>query len=308
GKIFLTPVFDRLVMEDVGDALVPGLATEWKFSEDGAFLDLTLREGVTFHDGSVFDAETVAANIRRGQTLPGSTVAAALKPIVGVEVVDPAHVRLALAPGAGVELPSVFATNAGMMISSKAIASGADIGQGPGDAGSGPYLVSSYTPQESVVLSRAEGDYWDPEAGRVAGIEFKAISDATTRLNGVRTGATDLTWVSSASEIVDAKQLAAQGTLNVEEVKFRNVLGVMMRPRGDLAKPEVRQAVARAIDPEAISALFSGTCTPNRQFYPAGSWPADPDYQYPYTYDEAAAKELVSKAGSANVSLTFGSG
>lgn len=308
GKMFLTPIFDRLVMADVNDKLVPGLATEWAFANDGSYLDMTLREGVHFHDGSTFDAAVVAANITRGQTLPGSSVASALSSIATVEVLDPAHVRLHLAPGTGVELPGVFTTNVGMMISGRTITAGMDIRNDPGDAGSGPYKVTSYVPQGALLLSRVERDYWDPEAGRVANIEIKPVSDATTRLNGIRTGVTDLTWVSSASEIVDAKQLAAQGVLNVDEVKYRNVLGVMMRPRGDMAKPELRQAIARAIDPEAISALFSGSCTPYRQFYPANSWPADASYEYPYTFDEAVAEDVVKHAGNVSLKLTYGSG
>lgn len=306
GLGHLTPVYDRLIMANENDELVPGLATEWQYAPDGSSLEMTLREGVKFHDGAVFDANAVAANIARGQTMPGSTVVDALRSINQVEVVDSTHVRLQLVPGTGADLPGRFTTNAGMMISPAAISSGADIRNGPGDAGSGPYEVSSYVPEESLVLTRVQGDYWDPEAGGVAAIEITTIADAATRLNGVRTGATDLTWVSSPSEIVDARNVAAQGILNVEEVRFRGILGVLMRSRGDLSAPEVRQAVAHAINPEAINALFSGTCTPFQQIEPQGSWAAaDSSYRYPYSYDQAAARALLAEAGPASVTLTF---
>src|SRR5690606_65834 len=144
--------------------------------------------------------------------------------------------------------------------------------------------------------------------GRLAGIEFEWIPDARTRLNGMKTGMTDLSWVSSANEVMEAQTLGRNRTVGVDEVVFRNVLGLYMRPDGDLAKPEVRQAVAAAIDPEAVSALFSGTCTPHRQLYPAGSWPADENYEYPYPYDPDKAKALVEAAGGAQISLTFAAG
>ncbi|PTR25622.1 peptide/nickel transport system substrate-binding protein [Rhodococcus sp. OK519] len=308
GWGYLTPVFDRLIMVDSNDRMVPGLATEWNFAADGSYLELTLREGVSFHDGEAFDADAVAANITRGQTMSGSTVVDALSDVTSVEVVDPTHVRLHLAPGTGVELPGRFTTNVGMMISPAAIAAGADIRNDPGEFGSGAYVVTTYVPEESLVLTRAEGENWDPAAGRVAGMEIRAIPDASTRLNGIRTGATDLTWVSSASEVAGAKDLAAGGALNIEEVEFRNVLGVMLRSRGDLADPQLRQAIARAIDPDEINALFAGTCTPYRQIYPADSWAADESYQYPYVYDASAAQRQVKAVGPSTVTLTFGAG
>lgn len=308
GWGYLTPVFDRLTVVDGDGTLQPGLAESWTFAPDGTYLELKLRQGVTFHDGAPFDAAAVAANIQRGKTMEGSTVVGALKNITNVDVVDAHTVRLQLAPGTGVELPGVFSTNVGMMVSPKAVEAKTDLRTDPGKSGSGAYLVTRYVPEESVTMARADGTNWDPEAGKLAGIEFKWVADASTRLNGLKTGATDLSWVSSANEVVEAASLGKSGTLDVSQVPFRNVLGVYMRGQGDLDKPEVRQAVASAIDPAAISALFSGTCTPTRQLYPAGSWAVDDAYQYPYQYNLDKAKSLVQKAGGAKVTLTFAAG
>lgn len=309
GYGYLSPIFDRLTVVDADGNLQPGLAESWEFAPDGSYLELKLREGVAFHDGAPFDANAVVANIVRGQTMEGSTVVAAMKSIVGTDVVDDYTVRLQLAPGAGVELPGVFSTNAGMMISPRFIEAGTDIRNDPGESGSGAYVVSTYVPEESLTLTRAEGQNWDPEAGKVAGIEIKAMPDASTRLNGLETGAVDLSWISSANEVVEAQSLAKSGTLAVDEVSFRNVLGVYMRAQGDLAQPEVRQAVAYSIDPAAVSALFSGTCKPHQQLFPSDSWAADDSYQYPYAFDPDKAKSLVQGAGGApKIALTFGAG
>ncbi|WP_241248880.1 ABC transporter substrate-binding protein [Rhodococcus sp. X156] len=308
GWGYISAVYDRLVLVDDKDKLVPGVATSWEFAKDGSSLELKLRDDVKFHDGTPFDAAAVAANIKRGQTLKGSTVVAALKDVTSVDVVNPTTARLNLAKGTGVDLPGLFSTNVGMMISPKVIEAGTDIQNQPGNAGSGPYLVSSYTPGEKLSLKKAPGTYWDPKAGRLGGIELQWTADASTRLNGTRTGATDLTWVSSANELVQAKDLAKQGGLVVNTVEFRNVLSVMLRARGDLAKPEIREAVARAVNPQAISALFSDTCSPYRQLEPSSSWATDQGYQYPYAYDEAKAKELVAANGPAKIALTFGAG
>ena len=91
-------VYDRLVHYDSSGALIPGLATDWTFSEDGLTLTLNLREGVTFHDGTPFNAEAVKANIERGKTVEGSSVVTDLADISEVVVVDDHTVDLKLDP------------------------------------------------------------------------------------------------------------------------------------------------------------------------------------------------------------------
>ena len=75
---FMMPVYDTLLTEDADGAFSPGLATAWDFSPDGLTLTLTLRSGVTFQDGTAFDATAVKANIERGQTTPKSVVVSQL--------------------------------------------------------------------------------------------------------------------------------------------------------------------------------------------------------------------------------------
>jgi peptide/nickel transport system substrate-binding protein len=303
---YIALVYDRLTMIDKDDKVVPGLATKWSFADDGSYLELTLRDGVTFHDGTPFDAQAVKVNIERGQTLKGSTVATSLKSITGVEVVKPTVVRLNLAKGAGVQLPSVLATNVGMMISPKAIADGVDLAANPGDAGSGPYKITQFIPNEKLVLARAEGKYWDPKAGLLAGIELSRIPEAATRLNGVQTGLTDLSFISSPNDLVQAEQLAAQKAIHFDKTPARNITGIYLRAnQGDLTDPEVRQAIAHAIDPKAVDALFSGNCAPARQLYPEGSWVDDKDYKYPYGFDKNAARKL---GKGASVTISFAAG
>ncbi|MEV0971113.1 ABC transporter substrate-binding protein [Microtetraspora glauca] len=308
GYPYLALTYDRLLMLDAKDTVIPGLATEWSFAKDGSYLELKLRKDVTFHDGAPFDAEAVKVNIERGQTQPDSTIKADLKDITGVEVVDDHTVHLKLKKGTGVALPSVFTGHTGMMVSPKAIAAGADLKNNPGTAGSGPYIVTEFVPNEKVVVKKADS-YWDPAAGRLGGIELLRVPDAATRLKGVQTGQTDLSFVSSANDVVQAEQLAKSGVLQQNTTTFRNVLGVLLRAdNGDLAKPEVRQAIAHAIDPNQVTALFSGKCTATRSLYPADSAWADPGYTYPYAYDPAKAKALVQSVGGAKVSISFAAG
>ena len=65
GRIVFTALCDKLIDVTPDLKLVPQLATEWSVSEDGKTVDMTLREGVVFHDGTTFDAEDVIFNFRR---------------------------------------------------------------------------------------------------------------------------------------------------------------------------------------------------------------------------------------------------
>src|SRR5690606_6602630 len=61
----VTFLYDRLFAFDEAEELVPLLATELEVSDDGLQYSLTLREGVTFHDGTPFNAEAVQFNVQR---------------------------------------------------------------------------------------------------------------------------------------------------------------------------------------------------------------------------------------------------
>lgn len=305
-SMFTTLIFDRLVMIDANDELQPMLAEGWEYSADGTYLDFTLREDVTFHDGTAFDAEAVKVNIERAKTLEDSTVAQYLTSVTGVEVVDPYTARFLLEPGKGAELPAALTTSAGMIISPTAIAdSSIDLTAAAQPVGSGPYVVKSFVPSEQMTYEAAP-EYWDANAGKLDGIEVEFAANASTRLNQVRTGSSDIAAISSANEVLEATSLAEQNELGLRTVKYRSVMGLMLNSSmGDMQNLEARQAVAYAIDPQMINDLFSGTCEAHRQIYPDASWPALQDWSYPYEHDPEKAKKLVSQLGGVSLDLTF---
>ncbi len=92
--VWLAPIYDPLIIEMPDASLVPGLATEWEFVDDNMALQLTLREGVTFQDGTPFDADAVKINIERAKTVEGSAVAPLLSAVDSVEVIDPLTAKL----------------------------------------------------------------------------------------------------------------------------------------------------------------------------------------------------------------------
>ena len=286
--LFLT--YDRLIHQNSAGEAVPGLAESWSFSDDGMVLELQLREGVTFHDGTPFDAEAVRANIERAQTVEGSAVASELSTITSVEVVDEHAVRLQLtAPNAA--LPLILSDRAGAMISPAAF-DDPELDRQP--VGAGMFQVSAYDPGSSITYD-AFPDYWDPDAVRVAGIDMTIQTDSNTRLNALRSGETDATVL--ASRLVPDAEAAG---LNVVIGRTNNYWYFQPnRARSEFGDVRVRQALWHAINRQAlIDALALGNGTLSSQPVPEWSFAHDPDIPPDaYPYDPERAKELLAEAG-----------
>src|SRR5260370_23956288 len=85
--IFLSPVFETLVLAKMDGSFTPGLATDWSWVNSNAALRFRLRKGVAFQDGTPFNAQAVKASIDRSRAA-GSSVAAQLAVVNQVDVVD----------------------------------------------------------------------------------------------------------------------------------------------------------------------------------------------------------------------------
>ena len=180
---FMAPIYDRLTQINDNLEVEPMLAESWEFAKDGSTLEFKLRTDATFADGTKIDAAAVKANLDRARTAPYSTQLNALKSITNVTAVNPTTVRLTLAPGQGVQLPSVLALNAGMIVNPKAIADpNADLTQGPGAGNeSGPYKLESATlglaaGQAQYVQRDDWANYWDKTAGRIKRLKVIGIA------------------------------------------------------------------------------------------------------------------------------------
>ncbi len=289
----LTTFYDRLIHQTPDVELAPGLAESWSFADDGSYLELKLRSGVTFQDGAAFSADVVKANIERGQTLEGSTVKGDLAIITSVVVVDPSTVQLMLG-GPAASLPTILSNQAGMMISPDALADPA-LDQNP--VGAGMYRATSYEPGVKLTLERWDG-YWDPESQLLGGLEVSIIPDFSARLNALRSGELDAARL-EPSQVADATS-AGLGVLLQDSIEIGMLS--MNRAKAPLDDVKVRQALNYAIDREAIvEGLFFGLGTPSVQIYTEGLPGYSDDVAADtYAYDPEMAKSLLAEAGHAD--------
>ena len=169
-----------------------------------------------------------------------------------------------------------------MIVNPKAFTDGRDLVLAPGDAGSGPYQIVEFVPNERAVFERVDG-HWDPDAGKVKRIEMGFIPRGSSRVDGLRAGQLDLIQVTGVDQQV--------GLPLVESGEFGGLPGHRVhRPSADVqrsawvtsALPELRQAIGHAIDKQAIADQFlEGNCIVTTTLLPAGHWAA-PDTEDPY--------------------------
>ena len=192
----LMNVYDGLVRYKSGTLEVePSLATAWEISEDGTEYTFTLREGVTFHDGSAFDAEAVKFNFDRmlkedhpyHDTGP-FPLAFFFSAVEEVSVVDPMTVSFKLnAPYA--PFLSNLAYPTGLIVSPEAVKQyGKDFGRNP--TGTGAYKFAEWEANAKVVAVKNE-DYWDG-APELEALIYRPITDANTRIAEMLSGGLDV--------------------------------------------------------------------------------------------------------------------
>ncbi|MGC8837403.1 MAG: ABC transporter substrate-binding protein [Anaerolineae bacterium] len=174
-------VWEPLFLPNNDMQATPVLATSWEADETGTVWTIKLRQGVTFHDGTPFNADAVLLNIPKLQEEYNRT----LPDLDRLEKVDDYTVRFVLKQPVP-DLPQRIAYFSSAMISPSAI--GSD-GRPTAPVGTGPFRFVEYVKGDRIILERNE-NYWGqpPKLERVI---FKYIPDATTRLAALQTGEID---------------------------------------------------------------------------------------------------------------------
>lgn len=326
-------IFEGLVGTEPGTAdPAPLLAESWESSEDGLTHTFQLKEGVTFHDGTPFNAEAVCANFDRWYNWTGLAASEALSYYYGklfrgyVETPDTAVFDSCTADSdleATVQLKQPFAgfipalsLPAFAMQSPTALEEyGADEIGGTEEApslseygaghptGTGPYKFDEWAPGEELTLS-AYDEYWG-EAGQVNKIIFRVIDDPTARRQALEAGSIDgYDLVGPA----DTAALEEAGFTMVSRPPFTILYLAFNQAQPELQDIRVREALSHAIDKEAlISQVLPEGTEVATQFMPDTVNGYNPDVTT-YDYDPERAKALLAEAGytEANpLTLTF---
>ncbi|WP_249870488.1 glutathione ABC transporter substrate-binding protein [Oceanobacillus saliphilus] len=294
-------IFDNLVIQDENMELKPSLAESWEQIDDTTW-EFRLREDVTYHDGSAFNAETVKANIERILDPEiGAPVAFMYDMVTEVEVVDEYTVRF-ITEFPFAPLPAHLAHPGGQMVSTEQIEedyAAMENGEQPGTVineqpiGTGPFEFQEWRTGESVTLVNNE-NYWD-EPALLNSVTFKVVSEDLTRVSELTTGDSHVSTPLSPSDVA---QVENTDGLNVQRQESSSLayIGFNMdkEPFDDV---RVRQAISMAIDKEEIiNGIYDGVGIPAKGPLAPGIFGHDENLDG-LEYNVEEAKALLEEAG-----------
>lgn len=285
-------IYQGLTELDTSLAVVPGLAESWTVSDDGLTYTFALHDGVTFHDGSTFDAEDVAASIRRVLSAEiASPLASRINPITQIDVIDPLTVQFTLeAPFAPLlsSLATIAIVPAEMETDKDALQ------QIP--VGTGPFRFAEWQPNAHIRLERFDAYHAEGQPALDA-LRFQFVPEAATRQVGLVSGEYHLL---PALDPATALQLGAQPSVTLHQTRDLGYTLVGMNvTRSPLGDARVRQAVNLLLNRQDIidGALF-GAGVPGGPVSPAlVDWAVD-TAEFPcYAHNVDAARALLAEAG-----------
>lgn len=287
-------VYDALLSEDLAGNPSPGLATAWSQTVDA--LELTLREGVVFHDGTPFNAEVAQANLLRVRDEGAPPIAQHLAAVESIDLLDSHRIRLNLSRPTP-DLLNNLARSAGMIISPEAFDTAAER-----PVGTGPWVFNAEESRADVEYRfDAFPDFWDPQQQTLEQVILLILPDAAARLGALRSG-----------EVHAAAFLAAEDSATLESEGFTLVtneavqLGLHIFDREGTLVPafadeRVRLAISHAIDRETlVEVVNSGYGAPVTQRFQPGQYGYAGDIA-DLAYDPEQARELLTEAGVENL-------
>ncbi|MBF9035357.1 ABC transporter substrate-binding protein [Rhodobacterales bacterium HKCCE2091] len=294
-EVVYANLFEGLTRFGPDGSVLPGLAESWDISDDGLTYTFHLRPGVTFHDGTTFDAEDVVFSLDRARA-EGSTNAqpALFASIESVTAVDPETVEITLSAPNGALLFNLAWGDAVIVAPETADTNETE------PVGTGPFMFSEWAQGDHVTLTRYP-DYWG-EAPALESATFRFISDPNAAFAAMMAGDIDAFPVFPAPETLAQFEADPRFTVIVGSTEGETILGIN-NAEPPLDDVRVREAIAHAINRQDIidGAMF-GYGTPIGTHFA----PHNPDYvdlTEMSAYDPDRARELLAEAGVENLTL-----
>lgn len=305
ARLLVWNTFESLLTYDQQGKLVPWLATGWQVAPDGRAYTFTLRDNVTFSDGTPFDATAVKANIdklREPEYAP--TVAAVqLRNLDRVEVVDPRTVRLTLTKP-DVLILDFLASPQGAQVSPKSLREAKNLKAGGVDlAGTGPFILDRWVPGQELHYKRNPAYDWAPPTAThtgpayLDGITYRFLKESAVRIGALTSGQVQLIEGVPATDqalITANPRLRLSRQLNSGSA-YAYYFNTSRAPFDD---PRVRRAFREAVDVDTVLAsVYRDTAVRAWSVVSPSSPLYDRRLEGSYGGDPAKANALLDQAG-----------
>ncbi|HEX9017265.1 MAG TPA: ABC transporter substrate-binding protein [Chloroflexota bacterium] len=301
-NVVLPFLYDTLITRQRDGKFVPNLASSWQVAPDGKSIDLKLKSGVKFQDGTPLNAAAVVFTFERFKKVGDkSPIAANVKQIDKITAVDDSTVKMTFTePNA-----SIFGTlsmpYSGIMSPAAVQAAGDDLSVK--SAGSGPFKLGEWKRGVGITLTRNPDYNWGPAEVKNKGpvyldsVVLKVVPDASTQMAALQAGDVDMIFVTEPSQLTQAQ---ADTSLHIEPINLDSLIylgfNCAKAPYDDV---KVRQALAYAVNkPDVVKTALGGLGIEAGTPLPPGLLGYDKSLASSgQGYDPARAKALLAEAG-----------
>jgi len=298
-------MYDTLVGLNAQGQIVPDLATAWTNSTPTQLV-FTLRTGVTFWDGTPFNADAVVFNINRILNTPSSPRNSELSTVQSVTATDATHVQFNLKKPFS-PLLATLTDRSGMILSPAAVQkAGANLGNAPVGAGSGPFMFSEWVKGDHLLLKR-NPHYWMKDSQGVAlpylqSIKYRPITNESVEFSNLQTSAINVSDTVAPTDVPTAK---SSPNLVYNQAPGLSFFGVMLNTKAaPFTNVHVRQAVEWGVNrQEILNSVLKGIGVIAQGPIAPTSFAFDSSFA-PYSYSVANAKAALAQGGVPN-GITF---
>jgi peptide/nickel transport system substrate-binding protein len=286
-----------------GTEYVPGLADSYTVNADASVFTFKLKKGVTFHDGTKFDATAVKATYDHivDPATKSKSGLGALGPYQETKIIDPYTVQIIFSkPNAGF-LHQQAAGNFGIA-SPTALAKYGPTGFGNHPVGTGPFKFESYATGSQLNLAKNPKYTWGPDAlsskpPKLDKLIFRIVTDDSGRYSALQSGQLQIALGLPPNDIAAAKKSGQYKQLTVPSIgtPLGMPINVTKAPTND---PLVRQAIMYGVDQDKlVNQVLFGVDVPAHTVLT----PITPGYSAAsaklYSYDPDKSKALLDQAG-----------
>ncbi|WP_244521409.1 ABC transporter substrate-binding protein [Bauldia litoralis] len=314
-SVFMDPILvsqnaDVWVMNNINAQLVrntreatgiePDLAESWRISDDGKTYTFSLREGLTFSDGSPLKASDVKFSLERLRDGEESVFGSMFGVITDIQVPDDRTVVIELSE-ATTPFLSFLALFAAAILPEAAVTGDYDaFSQKP--IGAGAFRLVDWRRGDRIILEENE-HYWEADLPKLAGVEWIYVPNDNTRVLQLQAGEVDAMIFVPFNRIAE---LDSDPDINVHLDPSSRMDHVLINhshePFDDV---RVRKALAKAIDLDSIiEAVTFGYGTPANSYIPAGGMFYNADNPS-YEHNLEEAKALLAEAGVEDLTIEF---
>lgn len=288
-------MYEALTKQDENGKVGPGLALSWTVSPDKRTWTFKLRPGVTFHDGTPFNAQAVKFTFDRIlNPATGSPRRSTLEMVESTAVIDDLTFRLTTKEPFAPLLAQLSAYNVYILSPAHVTKEGANFSKTA--SGTGPFRLQSWQPGEKLIVVRND-KYWG-EKPKLDSVVFSVVPEDSARTLLLLSGQADV--ISELPYIMVKKLGSLDAVRVIRKPGYRTIyigMNLSVPPFNDI---RVRQAVAHAINkPALVQGVLSGIGTLGGSLESSVIEGTAKDLQ-PYPYDLAKAKRLLAEAGFPN--------